>query len=107
MTFIEKALRESLRVLKPGGCFYCLEFSTPNSSITKKFYNFYKSKIIPLMGEVITNNKDAYKYLDKSISDFPQQEIFLSKLNEIGYENVSVIDMFNGIVSIHQGYKVI
>ena len=105
ITNIEKALYEAKRILKPGGIFYCLEFSTPRSPIVKILYNLYKSNIIPNIGKYAANNKDAYRYLEESISQFPKQEILSKKLNQIGYTNVSVIDMFNGIVAIHKGFK--
>ena len=107
ITQIDNVLYEAIRVLKPGGSFYCLEFSTPISPFINGVYNFYKSKIIPLIGERITKNKKAYKYLEESISQFPNQDILLSKLNKIGFENTSVINLFNGIVSIHKGFKIL
>ena len=107
VTLIDNALYEAIRVLKPGGSFYCLEFSTPTSPTINGIYNFYKSKIIPLIGEQVAKNKKAYKYLEESISQFPNQEILLSKLNQTGFENTSVINLFNGIVSIHKGFKIL
>ena len=65
------------------------------------------SKIIPLIGEQVTKNKKAYQYLEESIDQFPNQKIFLSKLNQIGFKNTSVINLFNGIVSIHTGFKIL
>ena len=107
VTLINKVLYEALRVLKPGGSFYCLEFSTPISPVINKIYRLYKSKIIPLIGERVARNKKAYKYLEESIDQFPNQKILLSKLNQIGFENTSVINLFNGIVSIHKGFKIL
>ena len=107
VTLIDNALYEAIRILKPGGSFYCLEFSAPISPFINRIYNFYKSKIIPVIGEQVTKNKKAYKYLEESISQFPNQDILLSKLNQIGFENTSVINLFNGIVSIHKGFKIL
>ena len=107
ITLIDNALYEAIRVLKPGGSFFCLEFSTPVSPLISGVYNFYKSKIIPLIGEQVAKNKKAYKYLEESIDQFPDQKILLSKLNQIGFENTSVINLFNGIVSIHKGFKIL
>lgn len=106
ITYIEKALRESFRVLKPGGKFYCLEFSSPTSSVINKIYSKYKNKIVPLMGEKVANNKNAYKYLEESISQFPNQNILLNKINNVGFEKTSYINLFDGIVSIHIGFKI-
>ena len=107
ITLIDKALNEALRVLKPGGIFYCLEFNAPSTKIIKSLYSKYKKKIIPIMGEQFANNKEAYKYLEESISQFPHQDILLEKIKKIGFENVSYTNLFNGIVSIHKGYKII
>jgi len=106
ITYIEKALRESFRVLKPGGKFYCLEFSSPTSSVINKIYSKYKNKIVPFMGEKVANNKNAYKYLEESISQFPNQNILLDKINNVGFEKTSYINLFDGIVSIHIGFKI-
>jgi len=106
ITHFEKALSEAFRVLKPGGAFYCLEFSLPTTSVINKIYNKYKEKIIPIMGEKIANNKDAYKYLQESISEFPQQDVLLNLINKIGFEKTNYINLFDGIVCIHKGYKI-
>ena len=107
ITYVDKALKEAKRVIKPGGSFYCLEFSSPNTSLLKKIYNLYKSELIPRIGKIVTNNFDAYEYLSDSINNFPQQKIFYSKLNEIGFKKIKVINFFNGIAAIHKGYKII
>ena len=106
ITYIEKALYESFRILKPGGIFYCLEFSAPTSSVINKIYSKYKSKIVPFIGEKVANNKNAYKYLEESISQFPNQNILLSKIDNVGFEKTSYIKLFGGIVSIHMGFKI-
>ena len=106
ITYIEKALHESFRVLKPGGIFYCLEFSAPTSGLVDIMYSKYKNKVVPFMGEKVANNKNAYKYLEESISQFPNQKILLGKINNVGFEKTSYINLFNGIVSIHIGFKI-
>ena len=106
VTNINQALKESLRVLKPGGIFYCLEFSKPDSYIINKAYDKYKKNIIPWFGEKIAKNKDAYRYLEESIDLFPSQLELQKKLNQIGFIEVKYFNMFNGIVSVHKGFKV-
>lgn len=106
VTHIDLSLNEAYRILKPGGSFYCLEFSKPKTNLINLFYNKYKSKIIPIMGEKLANNKNAYKYLEESISLFPNQESLLNIMNSAGFKNTSYIDIFDGIVSIHKGYKI-
>ena len=106
VTDIKKALNEALRILKPGGTFYCLEFSSPKSSLINSIYKSYKKNIIPWMGEKIAENEEAYQYLQESIDQFPSQEEFLSSLTQIGFYRTKYLNMFNGIVSVHIGYKI-
>ena len=106
VTHIDKTLNEAYRILKPGGSFYCLEFSSPKTSLINSLYSKYKSKIIPYMGDKISNNKDAYKYLEESISIFPNQENLLDMINNVGFIESQYTNIFDGIVCIHRGYKI-
>ena len=106
VTDINKTLKESLRVLKEGGEFFCLEFSTVDLPILNTFYNSYKNIIIPFLGEYVTSQKNAYKYLSESIDHFPNQEILSGKLVKTGYKEVSYNNLFGGIASIHKGWKI-
>jgi len=103
---IKKALYEAIRILKPGGTFYCLEFSSPKSSLINSIYKNYKKNIIPWMGKKIAKNEEAYQYLQESIDQFPNQEELLANLTQIGFYRTKYLNMFNGIVSIHIGYKI-
>ena len=106
VTDIKKALTEAYRVLKPGGIFYCLEFSNPESIIVDKIYKNYKKNIIPWIGEKISNNKQAYSYLEESIDQFPNQETLLSIIKKTGFDKSKYLNMFNGIVALHSGFKI-
>ena len=106
ITNIEKSIEEALRVLKPGGIYYCLEFSSSNSIIISQLYKKYKTRVLPLIGKLIAGNKNAYKYLSESIDLFPNQKELKLILEEVGFVDVSYIDLFDGIVSIHKGYKI-
>ena len=77
---LEKGLEEMTRVLKPGGRMVILELSTPDSRLIRPFYNFYTKRIIPLLGQKIAGNRDAYTYLPESIERFPKGKAFLSIL---------------------------
>jgi len=99
------SIKEAYRVLKPGGKYCCLEFSTPKSSLISSSYKIYKSKILPLLGEIIAKDKNAYKYLSESIDLFPSQEELSKNLIDSGFIKVETINLFNGIVAIHTGYK--
>ena len=100
------SIKEAYRVLKPGGKYCCLEFSTPKSSLVSSSYKIYKSKILPLLGEIVAKDKNAYKYLSESIDLFPSQEELSNVLVNCGFEKVKSINLFNGIVAIHTGYKI-
>ena len=100
------SIREAFRVLKPGGKYCCLEFSSPKSSLIFNSYKLYKSKILPLLGELVARDKDAYEYLSESIDMFPNQEELTKTLISCGFEKVTSINLFNGIVAIHSGYKI-
>ena len=100
------SIKEAYRVLKPGGKYCCLEFSNPKSSLVSNTYKIYKSKILPLLGEVIAKDKNAYRYLSESIDLFPNQEMLSEVISECGFQEVKSINLFNGIVAIHVGYKI-
>ena len=106
VTDINKTLKESLRVLKEGGEFFCLEFSTVDLPVLNSIYSTYKNNFIPLLGQYITSQKNAYKYLSESINNFPNQEILSGKLAKTGYKEISYNNLFGGIVSIHKGWKI-
>ena len=106
VTDIQNALKESYRILKPGGVFYCLEFNSPETSLIKNLYNQYKKNIIPWFGSKVAKNKEAYKYLEESIDLFPNQKKLVLLLNKIGFMNSNYLNIFNGIVSIHIAYKI-
>ena len=99
------SIKEAYRVLKPGGKYCCLEFSTPKSSLVSSSYKIYKSKILPLLGEIVAKDKNAYNYLSESIDLFPSQEELSKNLQDCGFSKVETINLFNGIVAIHTGYK--
>tara|TARA_B100001173_G_scaffold13742_1_gene11419 strand:- start:430 stop:1056 length:627 start_codon:yes stop_codon:yes gene_type:complete len=105
ITNIEQSFKEALRILKPGGQYYCLEFSQPNSFVIANIYSYYKSNMIPIFGKIFANNRDAYNYLNESIDLFPKQDDLKKKLESAGFKSVKYTNMFDGIVSIHTGYK--
>ena len=105
VTNIDKSFREAFRVLKPGGKYYCLEFSKPDSFVISNFYSFYKSNLIPTFGKIFANNRDAYNYLNESIDMFPNQKDLKKRMESAGFKSVNYVNLFNGIVSIHTGFK--
>jgi len=105
ITNIDQSLREAYRILKPGGKYFCLEFSQPSSFLVSSIYSYYKSNLIPSFGKIFSNNRDAYNYLSESIDMFPNQNELKKRIESAGFKLVKFIDLFDGIVSIHTGYK--
>ena len=103
---IEKSLGEAYRVLKPGGKFYCLEFSKAENETISSVYNFYSS-IIPVMGKIIVGDEKPYEYLTNTISNFPSQENFKKIIEGTKFKDVNYRNIFNGIVAIHNATKII
>lgn len=106
VTYIEKAFREMVRVVKPGGRVMCLEFSHPKSKLFSKVYDLYSFRIMPEIGDIITGNRGAYTYLPESIRKFPTQEELKKMLEGVGLFNVRYYNLFNGIAAVHVGIKI-
>lgn len=102
---IPKALSEAYRVLKPTGKFLCLEFSHVQNECADMLYKFYSANVIPAMGKVIANDREAYDYLIDSIKLFPNQEKFKELIQDAGFSDVGYENMTFGVVAIHHGYK--
>ena len=105
VTDIDQSLKEAFRILKPGGQYYCLEFSRPNSFVLANIYSYYKSNVIPTFGKIFSNNREAYNYLNESIDLFPTQDELKKRIESAGFKSVKYTNLFDGIVSIHTGYK--
>jgi len=105
ITDIDQSFREAFRILKPGGQYYCLEFSSPSSFFISNIYSYYKSNLIPAFGKIFSNNRDAYNYLNESIDMFPNQEDLKKRMESAGFISVKFKNLFDGIVSIHTGFK--
>ncbi len=101
----EKVLKEIRRVLKVGGTFQILEFSKTEGDIFSRIYDAYNFNIIPKLGELISNDKESYEYLVKSIKTHESQEQILTMMKECGFLNTSYKNLFKGVVAIHKGNK--
>jgi len=102
---MESALEEFHRVLKPGGRIGILEFSQPENQMFKRMYYFYFRNIMPAIGYVFSGNKDAYNYLQESVSRFPSRADFSRALDTIGFESVHNYTMTMGISTLYIGFK--
>ena len=105
VTFRREALQEAYRVLKPGGRFFCLEFSKTHLPLLKDMYDFYSFRIIPNLGHWIARDRAAYQYLVESIAQFPDQESLTLEIQEAGFKDVQVISFSGGIVALHHSVK--
>lgn len=101
----EQVLTEAKRVLKPGGSFFCLEFSHPVLPLLSKAYDTYSFNVLPILGKYVANDQDAYQYLVESIRQFPDQETLLHKMKEIGFSETAYENWWGGITALHFGKK--
>jgi demethylmenaquinone methyltransferase/2-methoxy-6-polyprenyl-1,4-benzoquinol methylase len=101
----DEALRSMLRVLKPGGRLLVLEFSQTNNPLLKKAYDLYSFTALPLMGKLVTNDSESYKYLAESIRMHPDQETLKGMMEDAGFNRVSYHNMTGGMVALHRGIK--
>jgi len=102
---IAAALAEAHRVLRPGGRFLCLEFSTVDVPGLDAIYDFYSFNVIPLLGRAVAGDADAYRYLAESIRRFPRPETFAEMMRAAGFRRVSFRRMTGGIVALHSGWR--
>jgi demethylmenaquinone methyltransferase / 2-methoxy-6-polyprenyl-1,4-benzoquinol methylase len=98
------ALRSMRRVLKPGGQLLILEFSHPIAPGLKPIYDAYSFGVLPLLGKLVANDPDSYRYLAESIRRFPTQEALLQMLRDAGFEQCRYHNLTGGIVALHRGY---
>jgi demethylmenaquinone methyltransferase / 2-methoxy-6-polyprenyl-1,4-benzoquinol methylase len=102
---IERALSEAYRVLRIGGRFLCLEFSSVDVPGLDKLYELYSFQVIPRVGEAVTGDREAYQYLVESIRKFPKPKDFAQMIEAAGFRRVSLKPMTGGVVALHSGWK--
>ena len=102
---IERALAEAFRVLKIGGKFVCLEFSSVDVPALDRLYDLYSYTIIPALGGVVAGDAESYRYLVESIRRFPKPQAFATMLRAAGFARVSFQTISGGIVTLHSGWR--
>ena len=106
VTHIDKALAEAHRVLRFGGRFFCLEFSTVEWPGFKEIYDAYSHHLVPKLGQMIAGDEASYRYLVESIRRFPPMPQFAAMIREAGFAQVKVEPILGGLVAIHSGWKI-
>ena len=106
VTDIPKALREAHRVLRRGGRFFCLEFSTTTWPGFKEVYDGYSHKMVPKLGQLLAQDADSYRYLIESIRRFPDMPTFKGMIADAGFVRTKAEPILGGLVAIHSGWKI-
>ena len=106
VTHIQQALGEAHRVLKRGGRFFCLEFSTTLWPGFAKIYDAYSHKVVPRIGRAIAGDEESYRYLIESIRRFPDMATFEAMIATAGFVSTKVEPILGGLVAIHSGWKI-
>ena len=105
VTRIDDALKAAFRVLKPGGRFYCLEFSHVDNPLLSRLYDGFSYGVIPHIGQAVAKDRESYQYLVESIRKFPNQKALKRRLSEAGFHQVSYENLTFGVAAIHYGIK--
>ena len=105
VTRIPDALAEAFRVLRPGGRLMVLEFSQLPVPAMQWAYDRYSFNVIPVMGQLIANDRDSYQYLVESIRKFPDQDTFAGMIRDAGFDRVQYRNLSMGIAALHSGWK--
>ncbi len=106
VTDIPAALEEAHRVLKRGGRFFCMEFSSSDWPGFARLYDAWADKLIPRIGKAVTDDEESYRYLVDSIRRFPRPNAFKAMVAQAGFVRAAAEPMLGGLVTIHSGWKI-
>jgi demethylmenaquinone methyltransferase / 2-methoxy-6-polyprenyl-1,4-benzoquinol methylase len=102
---LDAGLRDMLRVTKPGGRFVALEFGKPPNSAWRAMYFSYLKFALPIFGKIFVGNSAAYGYVVESLTHYPAQQAVAAKMRELGWQNIRVLNLMGGVMSIHYAEK--
>jgi demethylmenaquinone methyltransferase / 2-methoxy-6-polyprenyl-1,4-benzoquinol methylase len=105
VTRIDRALAEARRILKPGGRFLCLEFTPAVTPALQPLYDLYSFQVLPVLGRVVTGNREAYAYLAESIRRFPPQSALAERIETAGLDRVRYRNLIGSIAAIHSAWR--
>ena len=105
VTHIDRALAEARRVLKPGGRYLCLELSPVEMPLLRPLYDLYSFGVLPRLGQAVTGDGDAYRYLVESIRRFPAKAALAEMMEAAGLERVGFTSLSGGIAALHSGWR--
>ena len=105
VTRIDLALAEARRALKPGGRFLCLEFTPEITPLLQPLYDMYSFNIVPLLGRIVTGDREAYGYLVESIRRFPRQSDLCEMIARAGLDQVRFRNLTGGVAALHSAWR--
>jgi demethylmenaquinone methyltransferase / 2-methoxy-6-polyprenyl-1,4-benzoquinol methylase len=102
---LDGGLREARRLLRPGSRFVILEFCTPGTPVVRMAYHFYFRYVLPLVGQLVSGHRTAYRYLPESVANFPEPRQLANRLELAGFRNVEWQSLTFGIAALHWGER--